>query len=214
MASAQIDIAARGGIAGTLLAARSGLLQAMHPELSAALVAQPDFFERTWSWLLSAAASPPEPADPVWDRVGPGAQLWGQAVRFDTTLVGADLLGKPLTATEQERVYEETMARAGLQTPAPPTLHEFRGYWQRMLDEVTEPTEAVLAALRPEAELPSPSGLRGAAWSAARPLLGGAPVRLVRGLLPLEARARLGLNWSAADERVLDVVFALLRLTG
>jgi len=214
VASAQIEITERGGIAGTLLAARSGLLQAMHPDVSAALVAQPDFFERTWPRLLAAASAPPEPGDPVWDRAGADAHFWAQAVRFDTALVGADLLGRPLTATEQERSYEETMARAGLPKPPPATLHEFRGYWHQMLDEVIEPTEAVLAALRPEAELPSPSGLRGAAWWTVRPLLGGAPVRLARGLLPPQARARLGLGWSAADERALDAVFALLRLAG
>lgn len=214
MASAQIDTAARGGIAGTLLAARSALLQAMHPQVSRALVAEPDFFDRTWAQLLAAAVARPEPGDPVWDRVAEDARFWGQAVRFDTALVAADLLGRPLTATEQERTYEETMARSGLRKRPPASLHEFRGYWQRVMAETIEPTEAVLAALRPEAQLPLPSGLRGAAWRAVRPLLGGAPVRFACGLLPPEARARLGLDWSAADERALQALFGLLRLLG
>lgn len=214
MARAETEIAQRAGIGGTLLGARSALLQAMHPEVSTGLVLLPGYFERPWPVLLPAAQGPPEPGDPVWGEAGADVRFWGEAVRFDTALVGADLLGHPLTATQQELVYEESVAAAGDELAALPTLREFRVYWDRMLTEVLEPTEAVLAALRPETALPAPAGLRGVVWWALRPLLHGVPVRLACGLLPPEARALLGLDWSAGEERALQALFAALRLAG
>lgn len=171
----------------SLLSARTGLLQAMHPAISDMLVDQPGFFDDPWHWLLDEPDS--------WPALQPDVLFWVHAATFDSMLVGADLFGKPMTAYEQERAYEESVqwytAQKLSMSPVPPNLHAFREYWHHMLSDVLEPTEAVLAALRP--------GDR------------RVPVWIGRGLLPPEARATLGLEWSAAEERALQALFALLR---
>ena len=195
-----------------LLTARTGLLQAMHPGISEALVAQPDFFEDPWSRLLRSVAPAvsvvydgpraPETGRKVRDfhkeALRPDAFYWAHATFFDSMLIGADLFGSPMTAYQQEQAYEESVqwyAMYGLSMRSiPPTLHAFREYWQHVLVDVLEPTEAVLAALRPEASK-------------------RLPVWIGRGLLPPEARDMLGLDWSATEERALQALFAGLRLT-
>ena len=210
-----------------LLTVRTGLLQAMHPAVSAALVREPGFFDDPWGNLLSAT-------DPILGTVyeGPGSQrlgkpwrslqpdvyYWAHATYFDSMLVGADLFGHPMTARQQEEAYEESVRWYSMygmsMRPVPPTLHTFRQYWFHMLEEVIEPTEAVLAALQPDAQLPAPDGLlRGSAWRVFKPGVKRLPVWIGVGLLPPEARDRLGLEWSAAQERVLQGAFAGMRLT-
>jgi len=225
-----------------LLTARTGLLQAMHPAISSALVHQSDFFENPWNRLLRSAGPilgvvydgprAPDTGRKVrdfhkglkgfddhggsWHALQPDVYYWAHATFFDSMMVGSDLFGHPMTAYQQEQAYEESVqwyAMYGLSMrPVPPNLHAFREYWDHMLHDVLEPTEAVLASLRPEAELPAPfDWMRGPLWWALKPGVRHVPVWIGRGLLPPEARALLGLEWSAAEERALQALFAALR---
>ncbi len=193
-----------------LLTARTGLLQAMHPGIAEALVAQPDFFEDPWRRLLRsvdpavavvydgprASETGRKVRDFHKQALRPDAFYWAHATFFDSMLIGADLFGRPMTAYEQEQAYDESVqwyAMYGLSMRSvPPSLHAFREYWYHVLTEVLEPTEAVLAALRPETTK-------------------RVPVWIGRGLLPPEAREILGLDWSPAEERALQALFAGLR---
>lgn len=210
-----------------LLTVRTALLQAMHPAISSRLVEKDGYFDNPWERMLQPFQSA---VGVVYEgrrqngikdgsSLRPDVYYWAHATIFDSMLVGADLFGHPLTAHEQEQAYEESVlwySNFGLSMrPVPPDLHSFRAYWFHMLDDVLEPTEAVLAALRPDAHLPEPEGrLKGAAWHLAKPFgIERLPMWLGVGLLPPEARDKLGLGWSPSQERLLQGVFAGLRLT-
>lgn len=206
----------------SLLLARTGLLQAMHPDISDALVAAPGFFDDPWECVapladlrtgtgIDAAVRPRLTAD---------AGAWVHATLLNSLLVGADLLGHPLNAFEQEDVHTESLTwpavTAKIRKTLPASLHEYREQWHVTLTCLLEPTEAVLVLLRPGAEIPAPSPIPVVGGVLAKlgvPGVRGLPLWVGRGLLPPEARETLGLDWSAREERALQALFAALRLT-
>ena len=206
----------------SLLLARTGLLQAMHPDISDALVADPEFFDEPWECIapLADLMSGTGLEETPRPKLGTGAQSWAHATLLNSLLVGADLLGHPLNAFEQEDVHAESLVWPAvtprLRKALPKTLHDYRDEWHAVLTGLLAPTEAVLVLLRPGAVVPAPSPI---------PVVGGLltklgvpgtralPLWVGRGLLPPEARETLGLDWSAREERALQALFAALRLT-
>lgn len=143
---------------------------------------------------------------------------WAHATFFESQIVARELFGTPLTAAEQEQLYAESVtwyARYGLSMrPVPPDLAAFRGYWQRTLDEVLEATEPVRWSLEParRRDVPRPyASIPRPLWWALRPLVMGGSIWLGAGTLPPVARERLGLAWTARDERRLRLLARAVR---
>jgi uncharacterized protein (DUF2236 family) len=140
----------------------------------------------------------------------PEVFYWAHATFFESQLALAEWFGTPLTAAEQERLYEESIrwyAQYGVSMrPVPPDYAAFRRYWDAMVADVLEATEPVRWALdparrrdvpRPYAWIPRP------VWWALRPLVMRGSMWIAAGTLPPVARERLGLAWTERDERRL-----------
>jgi|HigsolmetaAR202D_1030399.scaffolds.fasta_scaffold20294_2 uncharacterized protein (DUF2236 family) len=230
-----------GDARGLLLIVRAGLLQAMHPAVSAALVQKSDFFSNPWNRLLRSI--PPILGviyDEDWRATGakvrdyhrdikgtdahgapyhalhPETYYWTHAVFFESMISGGDWFGEPLTEAERERAYEESIAwyaRYGVSMrPVPETWKAFQEYWDHMVNEVLEPTEAALRYLNDPTPWPAPyPWLSGPAWRVLHPVVRHGPNWVARGTLPPRARELLGLTWSERDERLLRALGAAVR---
>lgn len=227
-----------GDLRGLLLTVRAGVLQAMHPAISAALLEHSDFFENPWNRLLRSAPpilgvvydGPRAAETGAWVRdqhraikgtdaagrpyhaLSPDAYYWAHATFFESMIAGRALAGAPLSRVEQERLYDESIgwyALYGLtMRPVPPDYAAFEEYWEHMLHDVLEATEVAVGSFERAAPLPAPyPWLSGPAWWAMRPLVEVGPAWIARGTLPAPARAKLGLSWSAAEERALRAMF-------
>jgi len=86
----------------------------------------------------------------------------------------------------------------------PPDYAAFQEYWQRMLDDVLQPTPLARASIRkPKHRLPAPLPWMRGPWAVFYPLLVDGSTWLVRGTLPPRAREVLEVEWSREDERRL-----------
>jgi uncharacterized protein (DUF2236 family) len=231
-----------GDARSLLLIVRAGVLQAMHPAISAALLQHSDFFENPWNRLLRSAPpilgvvydGPRAEQTGAWVRdqhrsikgtdaagrryhaLSPDAYYWAHATFFESMITGQRLLGNPLSRAECERLYAESVdwyALYGLtMRPVPPDYAAFEEYWEHMLADVLEATEVALGSFERPERLPAPfPWLEGPPWWALRPLVSVAPAWIARGTLPLPARERLGLSWSAGDAAALRALFAAAR---
>lgn len=231
-----------GDARGLLFTIRAGLLQAMHPAISAALLQHSDFFENPWNRLLRSAGpilgvvydgpqavttgrtvrdyhrgiGGTDARGRRYHALEPEVYYWAHATFFEAMVTGAACFGEPLTPAETERAYEESIAWYALygvsMRPVPPDYRAFQAYWQHMLDEVLEPTEVALGALRVDPRLPAPyPWLPRPAWWALRPLVSHGSLWIARGTLPPRARELLGLTWSPGEERALRALFAAVR---
>jgi uncharacterized protein (DUF2236 family) len=126
-----------GDARGLLFAVRAGVLQAMHPAISAALLQHSDFYENPWNRLLRSAPpilgvvyDGPERAarTGAWvrdehkrikgvDRNGrsyhalsPDAFYWAHATFFESIIAVQAQLGNRLSRADRERLYEESIA--------------------------------------------------------------------------------------------------------
>lgn len=231
-----------GDARGLLFAVRAGVLQAMHPAISAALLQHSDFFENPWNRLLRSA--PPilgvvydgDRADRTggWVRdqhktikgkdaggrdyhaLSPDAFYWAHATFFESIIAVQEQLGNRLSRLDRERLYDESIgwyARYGLtMRPVPADYRAFEQYWAHMLADVLEPTEVAVGSFQSSTDLPAPyPWLQGPAWWVLRPLVARGPTWIARGTLPVEARERLGLTWSTADEVALRSMMTGLR---
>jgi uncharacterized protein (DUF2236 family) len=175
-----------GDARGLLLIVRAGVLQAMHPAISAALLQHSDFFENPWNRLLRSAPpilgvvydGPRAGETGAWVRdqhraikgvdhagrgfhaLSPDAFYWAHATFFESMIAGQELFGQRLGRSDRERLYEESIGWYALygvtMRPVPPDYASFRAYWDRMFDEVLEATEVALGSFAPAAGLPAP----------------------------------------------------------
>src|SRR4051794_1673133 len=152
-----------GDARGLLFAVRAGVLQAMHPAISAALQQHSDFFENPWNRLLRSA--PPiigvvydgerAARTGTWIRdehkaikgtdahgrgyhaLSPDAFYWAHATFFESMICVQGRLGNPLPRADRERLYHESIqwyALYGLSMrPVPPHYAAFEDYWRHML---------------------------------------------------------------------------------
>jgi uncharacterized protein (DUF2236 family) len=218
---------------GLLLVQRIGVLQVMHPAIAAGLVEHSDVFENPMRRLLRSAGpilgvvyDPDGEATARWVReqhprirgrgaggrayhaLDPAVYYWAHATFFEAQIATQEIFGKPLSYAEKRRLYTESItwyARYGMtMRPVPRDYAAFERYWQKMLEDVLEPTPVARAAVRTIRALPAPHpALAGPAWAGVRPLISFAAPWLVRGTLPPAAREKLGIGWSAGDELVL-----------
>ncbi len=229
-----------GDLRGVLLAQRAGVLQVMHPAITAALVDHSNVFENPLQRLIRSAGpilgvvyDEDGEATARWVReqhpqirgrdaqgrryhaLDPDTYYWAHATFFEAQIATQELFGTPLTAAEKEQLYAESItwyARYGLtMRPVPRDYRAFERYWQSMLQNVLQPTPIALAAVRTTRKLPAPHpAIDGPVWAAARGLIGLGAPWLTRGTLPPQAREILNITWSHSDELALKGLRTLL----
>jgi uncharacterized protein (DUF2236 family) len=148
----------------------------------------------------------------------PEVYYWAHATFFESQIVMRERFGKPLTEAEQEQIYAESVqwyAQYGVSMrPVPPTYAAFREYWDRIVEEVLVETAPVRWSLEPARRrdvrrpydwIPRP------VWWALRPVVMGGSMWLAMGTMPPAARAKLGVEWTARDERRLQLLQRVVR---
>jgi uncharacterized protein (DUF2236 family) len=154
-----------------------------------------------------------------YHALSPDAYYWAHATFFESQIATQDLFGRPLSRATKEQLYRESIdwyALYGLSMrPVPPDYAAFEEYWHDTVQHVLEPTEPVrwTFTMNP-AEHPSPlPALPERHWRYLRtPVVGGGRW-VARGTLPPVVRERLGLAWTASDERRLRALRAGVRGT-
>jgi uncharacterized protein (DUF2236 family) len=175
-----------GDARGLLFVVRAGVLQAMHPAISAALLQHSDFFENPWNRLLRSAAPilgvvydgeraaktgtwvrdqhttirGTDDAGRDYHALSPDAYYWAHATFFESMIAVQGQLGNRLSRVDRERLYEESVgwyAMYGLtMRPVPDDYAAFEEYWEHMLHDVLEPTEVALGSFQGAIGLPAP----------------------------------------------------------
>ncbi|SHL26489.1 oxygenase MpaB family protein [Actinacidiphila paucisporea] len=149
---------------------------------------------------LHARLSGTDEQDRPYDAMDPQVRAWVVATLFESSVTMCRLSGQPLDRATMERLYAEFRAflaamgdRAG---HLPPTLPEFWSYYDRMVAEELEGTEALRIILyRLFDHLPAPPLLGGlpTVWAAGRALAGPAIGTITVASLPEPFRRRAGL---------------------
>jgi uncharacterized protein (DUF2236 family) len=175
-----------GDARGLLFTVRAGVLQAMHPAISAALLEHSDFFENPWNRLLRSAApilgvvydGPRAGQTGAWVRdqhktikgthaggrkyhaLGPDAFYWAHATFFESMIAVQGQLGNRLSRLDRERLYDESIGWYELygltMRPVPADYKAFKAYWAHMLADVLEPTEVAVGSFQGGMSLPAP----------------------------------------------------------
>src|ERR1700722_853652 len=150
---------------GVLLAQRAGVLQVMHPAITAALIDHSDVFENPMQRLIRSAGpilgvvyDENAEATARWIRdrhtqirgrdaqgrryhaLDPDTYYWAHATFFESQIATQELFGTPFSTAQKEQLYAESItwyARYGLtMRPVPRDYAAFERYWQHMLDSV------------------------------------------------------------------------------
>lgn len=153
-----------------------------------------------------------------YHALSPEAYAWVHLSIFDTALVVQRRFGVPLTAIEEIQLYGEWLRLGrvlGLRPrDMPATLPELNAYVEGMVRDRLEDNESVrdlLTSLTGHGIPPPHRLVPMAAWVPLRHWLGRIQTRATIGTLPPALRQRLGLSWTAADQRSLDRVGAAAR---
>ncbi|HEY5835720.1 oxygenase MpaB family protein [Streptomyces sp.] len=149
---------------------------------------------------LHARLSGTDAQNRPYDAMDPQARAWVVATLFESSVTMCRLSGQPLDQTTMERLYAEFQAflaalgdRAG---HLPPTLQEFWQYYDHMVQEELENTEALRIILYKLFDhLPAPPLLDGlpTVWAAGRALAGPVIGTITVASLPEPFRRRAGL---------------------
>jgi uncharacterized protein (DUF2236 family) len=198
-----------GDMRALLLVSRAGILQNMHPAIGAGVQRHSDFFVNPWNRLLRSA--PPilgvvydgpralgtgatvrdyhrgiggtDDAGRRYHALEPETYYWAHATFFEAQIALRELLGRPLSAAEQEQLYRESVqwyAQYGVtMRPVPSDYAAFRAYWDDVVEHVLEVTEPVRWTLEPARVRDTP---RPYAWIP-RPLWWALRPSIVRGSL-------------------------------
>jgi uncharacterized protein (DUF2236 family) len=151
-----------------------------------------------------------------YHALSPDLFYWAHATFFMGTVTLADRLGGGLSEAEKQQLFDEhvcwyALYGMGVQC-VPEDWVSFQRYWDHMCAEVLEDNWATRAVLdlRRIGRPPSVPWLPRPVWALLRPLVVRPLVWLTVGLYPPVVRTRLGYPWSAADERRLRLLGALL----
>ncbi|MFF7192769.1 oxygenase MpaB family protein [Streptomyces sp. NPDC008079] len=135
-----------------------------------------------------------------YDAMDPEVRAWVVATLFESSVTMCRLSGQPLDQTTMEQLYAEFQAFLGaLGDPTgqlPATLPEFWQYFDRMVEEKLENTEALRIILYKLFDhLPAPPLLDGlpTVWAAGRALAGPVIGQITVASLPEPFRRRAGL---------------------
>jgi uncharacterized protein (DUF2236 family) len=230
----------------TLLGAGAALvLQVAHPTVAAGVREHSDFERDPWGRLLrtldyvnllifgspDAAARAARAVREMHKRIRgvapdgrryhalePEAYAWVHATLALTIVEANRRFGRPLAATERERLYAEWRALGRLlgvrehDLPAGwPALIDYR---DRMIEERLVENDVVHAVLRSlDAPVPPPDPIGRLAWPVIRPPAARLQRLATIGLLPPRLRRKLGLSLSHVQRAELEVLGAALRAT-
>ncbi|WP_307167831.1 oxygenase MpaB family protein [Streptomyces rishiriensis] len=149
---------------------------------------------------LHARLAGTDAKDRPYDAMDPEARAWVVATLFESAVTMCRLSGQPLEQATMEKLYAEFQAllavmgdRAG---HLPGTLQEFWGYFDHMVEEELENTEALRIILYKLFDhLPAPPVLDGlpTVWAAGRALAGPVIGAITVASLPEPFRRRAGL---------------------
>ncbi|MFI5571908.1 oxygenase MpaB family protein [Streptomyces sp. NPDC051740] len=138
--------------------------------------------------------------DRPYDAMDPGVRAWVVATMFESAVTMCRLSGQPLEQKTMERLYTEFQAfLAAMGDEAghlPPTLDEFWPYYDRVVAEELENTEAMRIILYKLFDhLPAPPVLNGfpALWATGRAVAGPLIGAITVASLPEPFRRRAGL---------------------
>ncbi|MEW2623263.1 oxygenase MpaB family protein [Streptomyces sp. NPDC048106] len=139
-------------------------------------------------------------SDRPYDAMDPGVRAWVVATLFESAVTMCRLSGSPLPPSAVERLYVEFRAyHAALGDESgqlPPTLAAFWSYYDRMVEEELESTEAMRIILYKLFDhLPAPPLLQGlpTLWAIGRAVVGPAIGAITVASLPEPFRRRAGL---------------------
>lgn len=232
-----------GDTRNTLLVARAGILQVMHPAIDTGVREHSDFFTNPWNRIIRSArpilgvvfdedsqATGHTVRDfhrPIkgtlrngsrYAALDPETYFWAHATFFEGQIATQELFGAPLSEAAKAQLYAESITwyeRYGLSMrPVPGDYAAFQEYWQRMLDDVLQPTSLARASIRkPKHRLPAPfPWMKGPVWALLHPLVIDGSSWLLRGTLPPRACELLEVEWSRRDERRLRLLALAVRL--
>lgn len=230
-----------GDSRNALLAARAGILQAMHPAIDAGIREHSDFFINPWNRIIRSAGPI---LGVVYDEDGsataravrnfhrsikgrgsgerysaldPETYFWAHATFFEGQITTQELFGNPLTEAAKRQLFDESITwyeRYGVSMrPVPSDYDAFREYWDHMLADVLEATSTARASIRkPKRRLPAPyPWMDGPLWRLLQPAVVSGSTWLARGTLPARARDTLEIDWSPRDEARLRALAATVR---
>lgn len=147
----------------------------------------------------------------------PDAYAWVHATLAESIVTGNRRFGLRMPLEEIERFWSEwrELGRlVGVRTDElPETWSGFRTYFERMVSERLEDTEAVhdvLVTLSSPARPPHPL-LNDTTWRVARLPMARVTSLATMGLLPARLRKRFGVNWSRTQELELRALGAASR---
>ncbi|MGW1010736.1 oxygenase MpaB family protein [Streptomyces termitum] len=153
----------------------------------------------------------------------PAYYAWVHATGYPVYRHGLALLHRPLTDAQDRRLYAEWLQVGRIlgihDRDMPQTVEEFWPYYRKVLAEELEANAVVRELIDPDAPVPAPDRgpllLRLALrplWPLLRRPFQEARAFLTTGLMPPDARAALGLEWTPEQERRLRRLARALRL--
>jgi uncharacterized protein (DUF2236 family) len=208
---------------------RAFLLQAAHPTIAAGVAEHSSFkadpfgrFRRSWGLMLDAlyaadskrvAAEIRASHTPIrgvrsdgrrYSAFEPEAYFWVLASGFETIVSVAQRFGRPFSAAEERRGYEETRElgrRLGLRERDMPDPYEsFLEWYAWMLAERIGDNETVRDVLAVLRRPNPPRGFPAIAWPLPRAAVAELAWLATVGTLPASVRARLQIPWGVIDE--------------
>ncbi|MFD5494339.1 oxygenase MpaB family protein [Streptomyces sp. NPDC127091] len=154
----------------------------------------------------------------AYHALTPAYYAWVHATAYPVFLRAAQYLSHPFDEPDERRLYDELLCLGAIlgirQRDMPRTPEEFWPYFDAMVREELERTAVVAELLDPRRPIPPPDGagvLLRRLWPVLRPPLARLHVFVTTGLLPPTVRDRLGLAWTARDERGLRRLGAVVR---
>ncbi|MFF5453916.1 oxygenase MpaB family protein [Streptomyces sp. NPDC012950] len=152
-----------------------------------------------------------DPRDRPYDAMDPAVRAWVVATLFESTVTMCRLSGQPLEQKIMERLYREFQAfLAAIEGHAdhlPRTLDEFWPYYDRVVAEELENTEAMRIILYKLFDhLPAPPLLHGfpALWATGRAVAGPVAGAITVASLPEPFRRRAGLPEIAGVQTLMQ----------
>ncbi|MFC8176241.1 oxygenase MpaB family protein [Streptomyces sp. NPDC057325] len=161
-----------------------------------------------------------DPHNRPYDAMDPDTRAWVVATLFESTVTMCRLSGQPLEQKTMERLYSEFQAfltaLEGRADHLPRTLDEFWPYYDRVVAEELENTEAMRIILYKLFDhLPAPPLLNGfpALWATGRAVAGPVVGAITVASLPEPFRRRAGLPEIAGVQTLMQGAYLAAGLT-
>ncbi|NUR93123.1 MAG: DUF2236 domain-containing protein [Nonomuraea sp.] len=219
-----------------LVAGSALVIQTMHPAVGAAVAEHSTYQQDPWgrlnrtltsvqTWVYGGQAGPAEGqrlreihrAISGVDEQGReyhalNGEAWAfvHLSLFERFIALRRVFGRPYTRAQQERLYAESRQLGRIlrvpEREMPPDLAAFWAYFDAMVADRLEAHPTALEVLRTLRRSPVPPGLPGRLWKPFGMVSGEFNYFVTVGTLPPAVREKLGLAWSAREERRLRQV--------